>query len=383
MTGVKKCRVCGNVLKDESLLQLPEMPKAVQNLPASRAAAVAAGAVLDVRQCSCCGLVQLTNEPVPYYKDVIRPGGVSASMRARQHDQFKKFVDRFSLANKNVIEFGSGRGEYLGILKELPVNAFGLEHHREFCEFANSKGLKTFPGYPTDLSGPPGGLRFDAFVSINVLEHAPEPGAFLRSAAGLLSENGVGLINVPDFEYELSDNYIFSFMSDHLSYFSADTLRNTLALNGLGVIEIFKNKELNVVAAYVGKRRRCDLTAARGKGDKFKARINDYLRTVTGGGGRAAVWGASHLAFSVIAFSGIAGKLSYIVDSSPVKQGRFSPAAGLGIFPPQHLREDPVNAILIMCPEYSAEIAATIKGQYSDIVQNVATFVSGGLKVII
>jgi len=382
MTATKKCRACGNIFTQESLLELPEMPGAVQNLPTSRDQAVASGVVLDVKQCVCCGLVQLTNDPVPYHKDVIRPGGVSVSMKARQRDQYKLFIERFSLMNKNILEIGSGRGEYLAILKELPVSAFGLEHNPEACKIANEKGLTTFQAYPTDLSGPPGGKIYDAFISTNVLEHVPDPGAFLRACAGFLGENGVGMISVPDFEYELRDNYIFSFMSDHLSCFSPVTLRNVLSISGLDVIEIFKNTQLNVITAYVSKHIQCDLTAAKEKNKKFNEIINDYIKTILAGGGRIAVWGASHLAFSIIASSGIAKKLSYIVDSSPAKQGRFSPAAGLEIFPPQHLREDPVNTILIMCPEYSKEIAAIIEEKYSDIVHHVATFIDGALEII-
>lgn len=382
MGTTKKCRVCGNIFNGESLLKLPGMPGAVQNLPMNGDQAVASGVILDIRQCACCGLVQLTNDPVPYHKDVTRPGGVSASMKTRQRDQCKLFIERFSLMNKNILEVGSGRGEYLAILKELSVSAFGLENNPESCKIANEKGLKMFQGYPTDMSSLPGGRAYDAFISINVLEHVPEPGNFLRVCAGCLSENGVAMISVPDLEYELSDNYLFSFMSDHLSYFSADTLRNTLAINGFEVIEVFRNKELNVVTAYVGKRRQCDLNVSKEKGQEFKVQLNVYLKTVANGGGRAAVWGASHLAFSVISYAGIAKMLSYIVDSSPVKQGRFSPASGLKIFPPGHLREAPVDTVLIMCPEYSKEIAGIVEKEYSDAVHHIATFIDGGLQII-
>ena len=93
------------------------MPNAVQNLPASKAAALVSGITLDIRQCPFCGLVQLFNDPVPYYKDVIRAGSVSPSMKARQFDVFNDFIERFSLQGKKILEIGSGRGEYLEILQ--------------------------------------------------------------------------------------------------------------------------------------------------------------------------------------------------------------------------------------------------------------------------
>lgn len=382
MIDEKKCRVCGNVFSGESLLRLSGMPGAVQNLPSDKDKAIASGVVLDIRQCSFCGLVQLSNDPVPYYKDVIRAGSFSPSMRTRQHDEFKIFIERFSLQGKNILEIGSGRGEYLSILNELLVNAFGMEHNPELNKIANENGLKTFQAYPIDLSGPLEDIVFDAIISINFLEHAPDPGTFLRSSANLLSENGVGMIGVPDFEFELRDNYLFSFMSDHLSYFSSDSLRNTLILNGLDVIDIFRNKKLNVITAYFKKRGQCDLSAPMEKFYDFNKKINDYMDSILKNGGRIVLWGASHLAFSIISASKTEKKISYIVDSAPFKQGKFSPASGLEIFPPQHLSEDPVNTVIIMCPEYSAEIVAVIKEKFPHIVRNIATFINGGLKTI-
>jgi len=378
----KTCRSCGNAFVGESLLRLSNMPGSVQNLPCDRDQALASGIILDVRQCSFCGLVQLSNEPVPYYKDVIRAGSVSPSMRARQHDAFKAFIERFSLQEKTVLEIGSGRGEYLSILSELPVQAFGMEHNAELCRMANKAGLRTFNTYPTDVTGPLNGIVFDAFVCINFLEHAPDPAAFLLSCARLLNDSGIGMIGVPDFEFELKDNYLFSFMSDHLSYFSCDSLLNLLSLQGFEVMDLFKNKDLNVVTAYIRRRKPCNLSAPREKFNEINEQINDYVDTIHQNGGRVALWGASHLAFSIVSASQTETKIAYLVDSAPFKQGRFSPATGLEIFPPGHLVEDPVDAVMVMSPEYSAEIVSAIRENYSKVVRHIATFQYGGLEIV-
>ena len=383
---------------------MPDMPKAVQNLPAERENAVAAGVGLDVRQCHFCELVQLSNEPVSYYKDTIRAGSSSPSMLKRQRDEFNTFINRFTLQGKNVIEIGSGRGEYLSILDDLSVNAYGMEHNPEYSKIANEKGLKTFQGYPTDLTDTVDDIIFDAFFSINFLEHAPDPGVFLRSCARLLSEDGIGMIAVPDFEFELRDNYLYSFMIDHLCYFTSNSLRNILTFNGFNVIDLFRNEKLNVITAYFKKGKQYALGHFEAKQKRkfsknglssvynlatpikqsidFNKKINDYVDSILKDGERVALWGASHLAFSLVSASKIGGKISYIVDSAPFKQGKFAPVSGLEIFPPQHLNEDPISAIIIMCPEYSTEIVKGIKEKYSQIVHNIATFINGRLEVI-
>ena len=169
MAEGKKCRSCGNLLDNKPLLNLPGMPKAVQNLPKDKDDALASGVVLDLRQCAFCELVQLSNSPVPYYKDTIRAGSSSPSMLERQCDEFNSFIQRFNLQGKNVIEIGSGRGEYLSILEELPVQAYGMEHNPEHIKLIKEKGLRAFRAYPTDLAGLSDDIIFDAFLSINFL----------------------------------------------------------------------------------------------------------------------------------------------------------------------------------------------------------------------
>lgn len=377
-----KCRLCGKAFGNGSLLRMPAMPGAVQNLPHDKDEAMASGVVLDVRACAFCGLVQLSNEPVPYYKDVIRAGSFSPSMRARQHDEFKAFIERFGLQGKKILEIGSGRGEYLSILNDLPVDACGMEHNPEFNKIAKEKGLKTFQSYPTDITELPEGMAFDAFISINFLEHAPDPGAFLRACADLLTDEGVGMIGVPDLEFELRDNFLFSFMSDHLSYFSSDSLNNALTMNGFEVVDIHRNEKLNVVTAYFKKRTAWDLSEPAEKFRDFNMKINGYMDSILEKGGRIALWGASHLAFSIVSASKTEDKIAYIVDSAPFKQGKFSPASGLAIFAPQHLLEDPVEAVIIMSPEYSGEIVQTIKKAFSDHIRNIATFINGDLEIV-
>ena len=106
------------------------------------------------------------------------------------------------------------------------------------------------------------------------------------------------------------------------------------------------------------------------------------MDTILSNGGRIAMWGASHLAFSVIGASKTKNKISYIVDSASFKQGKFSQGSGLEIYPPHDLTEDPADTIIILCPEYSAEIVADIKEKYSDIIHNTATFINGNLEII-
>ena len=62
--------------------------------------------------------------------------------------------------------------------------------------------------------------------------------------------------------------------------------------------------------------------------------------------------------------AGIAGRIRYVVDSAPFKQGKFTPATHLPIVAPDHLKRDPVNAIIVMAAAYSDEVAGIIREKH-------------------
>ena len=79
--AIDRCRVCGNVFFKEPLLRYEDMPKAAQFLPDAESLQSDKGIILEVVQCSRCGLVQLSSDPVPYYKEVIRAAAFSEEMK--------------------------------------------------------------------------------------------------------------------------------------------------------------------------------------------------------------------------------------------------------------------------------------------------------------
>ena len=101
---INKCRVCGRKFFEEPLLQYKNMPKAAQFMPDAQSLKNDQGVNLEVCQCSGCGLVQLSNAPVPYYREVIRASAVSEEMKNFRKNQFSDFVNKYSLQRKKIIE---------------------------------------------------------------------------------------------------------------------------------------------------------------------------------------------------------------------------------------------------------------------------------------
>ena len=71
------CRVCRNNLLTNPLLAYDNMPSSAQSLPDKNNLINDKGIKLEICQCSVCGLVQINNDPVDYYREVIRAGSFS------------------------------------------------------------------------------------------------------------------------------------------------------------------------------------------------------------------------------------------------------------------------------------------------------------------
>lgn len=379
MMNTRQCRVCARPLPETRLLRFENMPKAAQFLPDAQALADDRGMDLDIYQCQGCGLVQTGNEPVSYYREVVRAAAFSDEMKIFRREQFTNFVNKYALQKKKLIEIGCGRGEYLTLLQEAGVEAYGLEHAPESVQRCREQGLRGIRGFIdradyTIEQGP-----FEAFATFNFLEHWPDPNAGLSGIAHNLCGAGIGLVEVPNFDMILEKRLFTEFISDHVSYFTRATLETVLRLNGFEILECSEIWHRYILSAVVRKRESCDVSSFDQARHRLKTELDDYIRRY--GPGKVAIWGAGHQALATIALLGIADEIRYVVDSAPFKQGKYTPASHIPIVAPDRLNTDPVSAIVVMAASYSDEVAKIIRGRYSDI-QHVSILRDFGLEVV-
>jgi len=375
----ERCRVCGAAFFAEPLLRYENMPRVAQYLPDADALAQDCGVDLAVCQCSGCGLVQLRNAPVPYYREVIRAAGFSPEMREFRRKQFGDWVEKYALAGKRVVEIGCGRGEYLALMQQTRAQAFGLEYSGDSVQHCIKNGLRVWQGFVDRSDYRLPDAPFDAFFILSFLEHLPDPNSTLRGIAQNLTDDAVGLVEVPNFDLILRHNLFSEFMTDHLFYFTRATLATTLSLNGFDVIECQESWHDYILSAIVKKRLPLDLTHFRGQQARLKNKIGEYLQQF--GNRRVAIWGAGHQAFAVIALAQLADRIKYVVDSAPFKQGKYTPATHLPIVAPDVLDADPVDAVIVMAASYSDEVARIVRQKYPR-VRHIAIVREDGLEVV-
>ncbi len=374
MTG--NCKVCGHAFLPEPLLVMRNMPAVAQYLPGKDDLATEKGIDLEVCQCSGCGLIQLSNEPVPYYREVIRAAAYSPEMKVMRQEQFGDWVERYSLRNRKVLEIGCGRGEYLRLMQEAGTNAYGLEYSPQSVADCHTAGLCVERGYLETGGEKLTGAPFDGFFILNWLEHLPNINAVLQGIYRNLAPGGTGLVEVPNFNMILRHKLFTEFTSDHLFYFTAETLKSTLEINGFKVLSCREIWHEYIISAEVRKRPIQDLGEMAATGAKLRESLEKFIA----GHQRTAVWGAGHQALAVMALAGLGGKIAYVVDSAPFKQGKYTPATNLPIVPPDELEKNPPQAIIVMAAAYSDEVAGLIRRKYGSRF-NIAILREHGLEV--
>lgn len=376
---ITNCRVCGIPLFVEPLLQLSNMPKAAQFLPDAQSVANDEGVDVKVCQCSGCGLVQLSNLPVPYYKEVIRAAAFSEEMKNFRMKQFGDFAQQFSLQRKKAIEIGCGRGEYLSLLQHSGIDAYGLEHAEESVALCLNNKLKVSRGYIDSSDCVLDNAPFDAFFILNYLEHLPDPNQALRGICNNLSDGALGLVEVPNFDMILRNNLFSEFIGDHLFYFTRETLTATLSQNGFEVIECKEVWYDYMISAVVKKRERLDFSHFLEYQTKIRNEIDKYLCSF--GYKRVAIWGAGHQSLAIISLVNLTDKIRYVVDSAIFKQGKFTPATHIPIVSPDVLNSDPVDAVIVMAASYSDEVVGIIRQRFDKNI-NISILRSFGLELV-
>lgn len=367
--SVNKCRACGGSFYKNKILELNNMPKAAQHMPEKKGLSADKDIKLEIKQCSSCGLIQLSNEPVSYYKNVIRATAVSGEMKSFREKQFKSFIRENNLKGKKVLEIGCGRGDYLSIMDKSGVKAFGIENDLAAVNYCKNAGLHAVKGFVSGHSYKIKNAPFDGFYMMSFLEHLPNLRGVMAGIRNNLTDGARGLVEVPNFDMMLKKNLYAELIIDHLFYFTVDSLKTFLSNNGFAVIKYMPVWHDYILSAVVKKRKPVSLKNADIYFAKLKKEVLNFIKQQAKRGGTIAVWGAGHQAFTVISACGLKDRIKYVVDSAPFKQGKYTPATHIPIVAPSMLDKNPVDAIIIMAGSYSDEIAGIIKNKYGNSVK--------------
>ena len=164
-----------------------------------------------------------------------------------------------------LLDVGCGIGTFLHLAQEQGWETTGIDPSKSGCDFAKKEhNLDVFCGDIFDADYP--AAHFDTITLYHVLEHISELNSFLNETRRILKSEANGgnagtlVIEVPNGEGLQSRlqkaEWPYVHPSDHLYYFSADSIRQLLQKHGFNKIRFGKPKRVGTTKNLLFKLRK-------------------------------------------------------------------------------------------------------------------------------
>lgn len=159
--------------------------------------------------------------------------------------RYEEVLDRFEhiKKTKNLLDVGTGSAFFAEIAIKRGWNVYGTELTDKTIERAEEKGVKMSKGKLEDIQFESN--FFDLVVCIEVIEHVSFPSTFIKEIQRTLRTGGAAYISTPNFNSllrrRLKSKYDVIGYPNHLSYFTAKTLKSLFASNGFSKKSLVTN----------------------------------------------------------------------------------------------------------------------------------------------
>lgn len=283
-----------------------------------------------------------------------------------------RFIEKYNLRNKSVIEIGCGKGDFISLI----------------CELGNNKGIGIDPAWVPGRTKPNpnvtfikefyseehGKLKADCICCRHTLEHIHGTADFLKTIRKSIGtrEDVILFFEIPSIVRILKIQAFWDIFYEHCTYMSPGSLARLFRMNGFEVLDMYleyddqylfiEAKPVNVISTKIHPLEESveelkELTKV------FTAKINNTLdnwrkkfaelrerrlKTVVWGGGSKSVGFLTHFDREKV--------IDHVVDINPHMQGNYIPGIGKQYVGPDFLKEYRPDVVIIMNAVYTEEI---------------------------
>lgn len=388
------CRHCGVPLS-HVFLDLGVAPPSNAYLDASDLDAPETWFPLRVLYCDHCWLVQtadVAKREMLFTKDYAYFSSMSSSWVEHARRYAGDIIHRFSLnETSNVVEIASNDGYLLNHFKASGIPCLGVEPTAACARAARELGIETVEAFfSVELAQRlrDQGHAADLMAANNVLAHVPDLGDFVRGFAILLKETGVATFEFPHLLRLVLGAQFDTVYHEHFSYLSLTAVSRIFAVNGLevfdveslpthgGSLRVFAQRKDSAphaitpaLAAMLEDERASGILNAKfyqgfqSVAETIKNEFLTFLLRARKEGKSVAAYGAAAKGNTLMNFSGVRQDLiSFVVDKSPLKAGRFMPGSRIPIVDEERIWQTQPDFVVILPWNIKDEVMQQLSG---------------------
>jgi novobiocin biosynthesis protein NovU/D-mycarose 3-C-methyltransferase len=380
------CRICGGQARE--ILDLGEMPPA--NSLKTSPEQFEESFPLVLQFCDACGNVQLRDclDSEALYRNYLYLTPRSA-MLADHYQYLYQYLssNAYLQSTSTVVEVGSNVGLFLEYLKPKVKRVIGIDPAVTISELANQAGIETISDFFDSKSACELKKRVgnpDIILARHCFAHNCDPHQILAGVTDLLDDEGHFVIENAYLLNTIENNEFDQIYHEHMFYYSIRSMQHVLGLHDMHVVDVLmslvhggsiifvakKNTPTDTVSESVAKylsRERLFLNPE--AFDRFAAQTQDTRRKIRAliqelKAARRSIYtyGATAKGNTLINFVGLTtDDITFCVDSTPIKQGRFLPKSNIKIVSEEEARSRPPDYYLLTAWNYKDEIISKVR----------------------
>ena len=378
MTPSYQCRLCGAQFM-HTFVDLGMSPLCESYVPEERLDEAEVFYPLHVRICDACLLVQLpayvSGEHI--FSDYAYFSSYADSWVAHAKRYAEAMTGRLGLTSESLVtEVASNDGYLLQHFQAAGIGVLGVEPAANVATAAQARGIRTevqFLGAETGQTITQRYGRADLVVANNVFAHVPDIRSFATGLRALVKDDGMITLEFPHLLRLIERHQYDTIYHEHFSYLSLLTSSRALETAGLRVVDVDEldthggslrvyaapeessGEPTERVKAVLAMEESAGLHTVAGHAGfapavlKIKSDLLGFLLTAAEQGRSVAGYGAPGKGNTLLNHCGIRSDLlSYTVDRSPFKQGKFLPGTHIPIYAPEQLAETKPDYILVL-----------------------------------
>lgn len=331
--------------------------------------------------CSECGFIYNTafdSKQLDYCPDYENSLDFSPRFQEYAQSLAQHLITKHNLHNKQIIEIGCGKGDFLLLLCKLGNNtgigfdpsyvdqSEGIIPEHDRVQFVRDFYSENYSHYQGDF-----------ICCRHTLEHIEDPKTLLKVLRNTLEDNSKTPIffEVPNALDTFQRMAIWDIIYEHCSYFSSVSLSYLFSQCGFQVQEIgeaFQGQFLTLEVTK-GTKSKKRIAFNDEEIDQLKALFQDInwfaktfkdklfswqetLKKMAEKGQKAVTWGAGSKGVTFLNLIKGQSSINYVVDINPRKQGKYIAGTGQQIVKPEFLSDYQPEVVIVMNSIYKDEI---------------------------